>query len=407
MKDKGKKRILFIHHAVGWGGAPINMLNIINSLDKSKYDIEVLLLKDSVVSEKFIGHNIKVKIARSSFYKKYYKYFTHSEAGHVKWFQVYKLIYLSILWMLSHYYFAERELKEFNYDIIHLNSSVLTDWLAPAKKMGKVIMHVQEPLRKGNYDCLFFFFNLQMKKHADIIIAISNDNANRINIPEKTKVIYNYASIPDLPPNVKTYHSKKVLYLGGAAYIKGFYTLVDSLKYLDEDIIVYFGGNYSTQHTAGLKGFLKKILNKVSEKRRKREKALKTFRGSKHAIEIGLTSNVDKYLDEACCLISPFSKPHFSRPIIESHLHRKPVIGSDVQGMDEVVSHNINGIIVPVNNPLKLAEAINYLCNNPILAQKMGEAGFAKAIKSYSPKNVEEFIKIYESFYKLVGIESC
>lgn len=391
------KKILFIHHATGWGGAPINMLNIINSLDKSKYDVEVLLLKDSVVSEKLIEHSIKVKIARSSFYKKHYKYFTHSEAGYVKWFQVHKLVSLSILWLLSRYYFAGRELKKLNYDIIHLNSSVLIDWLAPAKKMGQVIMHVQEPLRKGNFDCLFYFFNLQMKKYADIIIAISNDNANRINIPEKTKVIYNYASIPDLPPKIESYHSKKALYLGGAAYIKGFYTLVDSLKYLDEDIIVYFGGNYSTQHVAGLKGILKKILNKVSSKRRKREVALKEMRFSKTAIEIGLIPNVDKYLDEMCCLISPFSTPHFSRPVIESHLHRKPVIGSDVQGMDEIVLHNINGIIVPVNNPLKLAEAINYLCNNPSIAQSMGEAGFKTAFKLFSPINIEQFSRIYES----------
>lgn len=399
MATENNKRInvLFIHHAVGWGGAPINMINIINGLDKTRFSAHVLLLKDSIVTEKLTESKIPYTIVSSKFYKKFYKYLGHSEAGYIKWYQIVKFFKLAVSWLLSNRIYAIKELNKFQPDVIHLNSSVLTDWLSPSSKKSKVIIHVQEPLRKGNFDCLFYFFNLQMKKYADIIIAISNDNANRINIPEKTKVIYNYASIPDLPPKIESYHSKKALYLGGAAYIKGFYTLVDSLKYLDEDIIVYFGGNYSTQHVAGLKGILKKILNKVSSKRRKREVALKEMRFSKTAIEIGLIPNVDKYLDEMCCLISPFSTPHFSRPVIESHLHRKPVIGSDVQGMDEIVLHNINGIIVPVNNPLKLAEAINYLCNNPSIAQSMGEAGFKTAFKLFSPINIEQFSRIYES----------
>ena len=391
------KKILFIHHATGWGGAPINMLNIINSLDNSKYDVEVLLLKDSIVSEKLREHNIKVSIARSPFYKNNYRYFEHSEAGYIKWFQIHKLIRLSILWLLSKYYFAWRELEELQYDIAHLNSSVLTDWLAPAKRKGKVIIHIQEPFRKGKFDGLSCFFTLQMRRYADSIIAISKDNAARINIPLKTTVIYNYASIPVLSPTKDSYKSKKVLYLGGAFYIKGFYALVDSLKHLDEDIIVYFGGSYNDRHVIGLKELMRKILRKVSPERRKRAKALKTMRSSKSAIEIGLTSNVDRYLDETCCLISAFSVPHFSRPIIEAHLHHKPVIASDVDGMDEIVTNNVSGIIVKKNDSCKLAEAINYLCNNPTIAQNMGELGFESAIKLYSPSNIEKFSNLYDS----------
>lgn len=46
---------------------------------------------------------------------------------------------------------------------------------------------------------------------------------------------------------------------------------------------------------------------------------------------------------------------------------------------------------------LALAEAINYLCNNPTIAQNMGESGFAIANKSFSPVNIEQFSKLYDS----------
>ena len=120
-------KILFVHHASGWGGAPNSMIKLINSLDKSQYNVEVLLLKHSIVAEKLAENGIKYKVAESFFYRRYYQYFTHSEADYLKWYQVYRFLKLSILWLLSRYYYAKKELLMHDYDIVHLNSSVLSD----------------------------------------------------------------------------------------------------------------------------------------------------------------------------------------------------------------------------------------------------------------------------------------
>jgi len=103
------KKVLFIHHAVGWGGAPNSMIKLINDLDSSRYNVEVLLLKNSIVADKLTENGIKYKIAESTFYKKYYHYFTHSEAGYVKWYYIYRFIKLSVIWVLSRYYFSKKE----------------------------------------------------------------------------------------------------------------------------------------------------------------------------------------------------------------------------------------------------------------------------------------------------------
>ncbi len=391
---ESKRKILFIHHGKGWGGAPNSMIKLINSLDKSKYDIEVLLLKHSIVAEKLTENEIKHRIADSVFYKNHYQYFTHSEAGYTKWYQAYKFFKLSILWLLSRFYFAKRELAKHDYDIAHLNSSVLTDWLASAKQRGKAIIHIREPFRKGKFDILRPVFRSQMRKHADHIVAISKDNARRVNLLDKTTVVYNYADIPKKEPSENSYASKKVLYLGGSASIKGYFSMVDALDYLDEDVRVYFGGNFLTNDKQkSIKVKLKQTAKNLL--RRKHLAAIRKMQSNPNAIVIGLTHNVTHYLNEVCCLVSPFSVPHFARPIIEAYLHKKPVIGSNVEGMAEIIEHEVTGLIVQRNNAKALAKAINDLTANKEKAKSLGEAGLAIAKRKFN-NNVNQFVEVYD-----------
>lgn len=392
-----KVKILFIHHATGWGGAPNSMISLIKNLDQQRFDVKVLLIKHSMVADKLKENNINYAVAKSKFYKKHYKYFTHSEAGYIKWYQVYKFFKLSLFWLLSRFYFAKRELAKHDYDIVHLNSSVLTDWLAPAKQRGKVIIHIREPFRKGRFDILRPVFRSQMRKHADHIIAISKDNAKRVNLPEKTTVIYNYAEVPGKAPSKNSYSSKKVLYLGGSQSIKGYYTMVDALDYLEDDVVVYFGGYYSiNKRQKGIKGKLKQIAKRFQ--RWHLMAAIRKMHSHPKAKVIGLTHNVSDYLHEACCLVSPFSSPHFARPIIEAYLHKKPVIGSDVEGMDEIIEHEVTGLIVPRNNPKALAYAINALTKNKEQAKSYGEAGWSVAKHKFS-NNINQFVEVYNKMY--------
>lgn len=390
-----KKKILFIHHAVGWGGAPKSMIELIKSLDKSEYKPYVLLLKKSIVADQLEENNIDFSIAESMFYKRYYHYFTHSEAGYIKWYQAYRFIKLSILWLLSRYYFANKELKKHKFDLVHLNSSVLTDWLAPSSKLGKVIIHIREPFRKGNVDILHYFFRLQMKKYTDKIIAISKDNAVRINLQDKTDIVYNSTNIRKSEPAKESYSSKKFIYLGGDASIKGFYTLIKALDFLDNGIKIYFGGIYNSDnsYSKSLKGFIMRIVKTGKN----RKKAIQKMRSHPNAVEIGLIHNVNKYLEDVCCLISPFSVSHFSRPVIEANLHKKPAIGSDVDGMDEIIKNKVTGLLFPVDNANLLAKEINYLANNPQIAEVYGRNAYKIAKEKYTSKNIELVINIYDS----------
>ena len=94
------------------------------------------------------------------------------------------------------------------------------------------------------------------------------------------------------PPNVDSFYSKKFLYLGGAAKIKGFYTLVKALDYLNIGTTIYFGGNYDSPKQ---KSKFKSIIKRFLRYDKKKEKAIYKMRNHRNAIEIGLTYKISSF----------------------------------------------------------------------------------------------------------------
>lgn len=390
-----KKKVLIIHHARGMGGATISMLKLIRSLKEKDYEVKILFLKKPLIESVLKENRINYSIAESLFYRKYYKSFVHSEANYLKWYQVLSFINLSLCWLLSRFYFARKELENHSYDIVHLNSSVLTDWLAFARDKGEAIIHIREPFRNGRFDFKRVIFLRQMHKYASHIISISQDNLSRLGVFRNSSVIYNYADFPSRNPNYTSYSSKKVLYVGGAKSIKGFYTVVDSLDYLNSDIKVYFAGKYTINDKDKMS--LKNIFKRLIFYDKKKNTAIKKINNHPKAEMIGFIKNINEYLDKVCCLISPFTVPHFSRPVIEAHLHKKPAIGTKVDGMDEIIEHEKNGILVPVNNSQALAKAINDLTSDSKKAKNYGDAGYKIAREKFSENNINQFIEVYDN----------
>ena len=60
--------------------------------------------------------------------------------------------------------------------------------------------------------------------------------------------------------------------------------------------------------------------------------------------------------------------------------------------------HGDTGMLVPPNDPDRLAEAMEMLLQSPKLASEMGEKGYERFAKHYSPDAVvAEIADVYES----------
>lgn len=93
--------------------------------------------------------------------------------------------------------------------------------------------------------------------------------------------------------------------------------------------------------------------------------------------------------------ISPDTCPTVA---FEAMSQKKAVIASSVGGLKDIVVDGKTGILVPPNNSDKLAEAMFRLLQKPEIASEMGEYGYERFVKNYTPDVIiPEIIDVYES----------
>ena len=74
-----------------------------------------------------------------------------------------------------------------------------------------------------------------------------------------------------------------------------------------------------------------------------------------------------------------------------------PIVTTDVPGCRDVVTHGVNGLLVPVRNAFALANALETLLASPDLRQAMGTAGRETAINKFSITKVNaETLSVYK-----------
>jgi glycosyltransferase involved in cell wall biosynthesis len=89
----------------------------------------------------------------------------------------------------------------------------------------------------------------------------------------------------------------------------------------------------------------------------------------------------------------------FGMVLVEAMACGKPVVGSDVGGIPEIIRADTNGFIVPPRNPRQLADAINAVLGNEEKARRFGAAGRKIVENEFT---WERTARGYEAFYKKV-----
>lgn len=87
-------------------------------------------------------------------------------------------------------------------------------------------------------------------------------------------------------------------------------------------------------------------------------------------------------------LCMPSRTDSFGITYLEAWCYQRPVIGANAGGVPDVISDQHDGLLVPFGDPQALADAIQFLLENPEKAQAMGQAGYAKVIDSFTWERV-------------------
>ena len=130
-----------------------------------------------------------------------------------------------------------------------------------------------------------------------------------------------------------------------------------------------------------------------------RESVLKRFNASDKASMIhcpGYVVNRLEYLKSFDLLVLPSLSEGTPRCVMEAQAAKVPVVGTDIQGIRNLVTHERNGLLVPPRNPALLAKAIGRILDFPEFAAKFAHEGrkFVEAQFSAARMATE-----YESLY--------
>ncbi len=105
-----------------------------------------------------------------------------------------------------------------------------------------------------------------------------------------------------------------------------------------------------------------------------------------------------KILKSSQVLVVPSRRDSLPTVIKEAFYLKVPVVGANIDGIPELIQDNGNGLLVPTENPQKLAEAVNSLLDDKIKAKTLADAGYEFVKKNLTWDVVlPRFIKFYEN----------
>jgi glycosyltransferase involved in cell wall biosynthesis len=239
----GQRRILYIHHGSGTGGAPLSLGYLIRELDRDRYEPLVSCHPDedtAIDLFRRFGHEPATwRMVR----------FQHSEAGWwrpwawrdwvplVRWLRGYRASCAALRELLA----------RLTPDVVHLNSITLLPYAKTIRACGpRVVGHIREPAAAGTLGLRRAWLRRRVRRYVDALVFICADNRDRLLGEGATRrqvnhrVIYNFVDFAEFDRGLDRSAARKqlgvaddvpvILFSGGSSSgIKGVLPLVRAI----------------------------------------------------------------------------------------------------------------------------------------------------------------------------------
>lgn len=111
--------------------------------------------------------------------------------------------------------------------------------------------------------------------------------------------------------------------------------------------------------------------------------------------------------DDVCRLLSACDiytassiREGFGVNLIEAALCGIPVIATDNRGHREIITDGENGYLVPLRNPLLLAERVEALAADPKLREQLTACGLENISRRFGEKTEDTIYKVYQTLFR-------
>lgn len=324
------KKILFISPVLGGGGAERVICRLASELSK-KHEVYLLYFYD--VNKKYF---ISPKVQLIKLYKNYSK----SERGILK--------------------FVENIVENYKIDVIINFLRWFSKFDLNIRSSTKIIFSERgDPIHSKIYN-----FNVTKKayKIADIIVFQTKYALNLFpeNIKKKGIIISNPVKVDCLSQNNST--SKKIVSIGRLVAQK------------NQALLIKAFSNFEKSHK-GYKLYIYGIGDQLNNlKKLAKEKKLEKLVHFK-----GFSLHIHERIKDAEFFVLSSDFEGLPNALMEAMMMGIPVISTNCSGINEIISDQEDGLLVPVNNISSLSNAMSRLSDNKTLRNKIREGGLRRA----------------------------
>ena len=228
---------------------------------------------------------------------------------------------------------------------------------------------------------------LQNKSDLDILIKWGVLNSSKVRLLKGSGVILKKFTKLNEPSGIPN-----ICFAARLLRDKGVYEFISAAKIFKKKGITanfYLAGDLDTNNPTGL--------NPNDLENIKKDGFVKILGFHKDIPSLYANSNI-------ICL--PSYREGFPKSLMEAAAARRAVVTTNVPGCRDVIIPNKTGLIVPLKNPKKLADALEWLIKNPKERIKMGIAGRKLAEEEFQiEKFVSEHINIYQNLLENIHNE--
>ena len=132
----------------------------------------------------------------------------------------------------------------------------------------------------------------------------------------------------------------------------------------------------------------------------------KTLGHDARVVFLGWREDVNQIMPLFDLLVLPSRNEGMGRVIVEAMAAGKPVIGSNIGGIPDLVEHGKTGFLVPPGDEVALADAIAQLIENPELAKKMCETGRSRCHQFSLQSMLDKLDNLYQEVLTEENIKS-
>ena len=394
MKQRSKYRILFLNSSPRIGGGEISLATLLQGLKNTPYK-SVTVCPEGTFASYVANLGLDIIPIRIYPLKPFKK---QNITGNKKSISI-KSCFMNILLLVKNYWQIRNILRKTKPDLIHVNTLKGMTIVFIVKMLSNlpVIWHIRVvpsiKYRTGRFYIRFF------SKLSNKVVVISNAVLTRlldvgVNA-RRLELVYNPIDTKMFSPKDKTACrqllnlSEKDIIIGAIGRLyrsKGLEILIRAGAKLKKNFrvlkILIIGSEWQ-------KGYRNELLNLI-----------KQLHMESDVIFLGWQNDIQNYISALDILtLTPLSDEAFGRTLAEAMACEIPVVGSNIDGIKEIIEDKKNGILVQAGNTDQLVDAIKFLLVHRKQAKQYSKEGRKKIVARFSKdRHLKYILKIYQRF---------